>query len=63
MVVVSSSSLMVLPLPMKRSLQKSVLFAMGGFGSIRGRNSFQRKKEDAQKFLSTAMAIYEGLVQ
>ena len=33
----------------------------GGFGSIIGRNSFQRKKGDALKFLSTAMGIYEGL--
>lgn len=32
----------------------------GGFGSIIGRNSFQRKKEDALKFLGTIMAIYEG---
>jgi fructose-bisphosphate aldolase, class I len=35
----------------------------GGFGSIIGRNSFQRKKEDALKFLSTVMGIYEGSVQ
>jgi fructose-bisphosphate aldolase, class I len=35
----------------------------GGFGSIIGRNSFQRKKEDAQKFLGTIMGIYEGSVQ
>jgi class I fructose-bisphosphate aldolase len=32
----------------------------GGFGSIIGRNSFQRKKEDALKFLSTVIGIYEG---
>jgi class I fructose-bisphosphate aldolase len=32
----------------------------GGFGSIIGRNSFQRKKEDALKFLDTIMGIYEG---
>ena len=30
----------------------------GGFGSIIGRNSFQRKKEDALKFLDRVMAIY-----
>ena len=34
-----------------------------GFGSIIGRNSFQRKKEDALKFLGTIMGIYEGSVQ
>jgi class I fructose-bisphosphate aldolase len=35
----------------------------GGFGSIIGRNSFQRKKEDALKFLGTVMGIYEGSIQ
>lgn len=35
----------------------------GGFGSIMGRNSFQRKKEDAVKFLHTIMGIYEGSIQ
>lgn len=35
----------------------------GGFGSIIGRNSFQRKKEDAIKFLSTVMGIYDGSIQ
>jgi class I fructose-bisphosphate aldolase len=30
----------------------------GGFGSIIGRNSFQRKKPDALKFLSNVMEIY-----
>ncbi len=35
----------------------------GGFGSIIGRNSFQRKKEDAVKFLGTIMGIYEGSVK
>jgi class I fructose-bisphosphate aldolase len=35
----------------------------GGFGSIIGRNSFQRKKEDALKFLDTIMGIYEGSVK
>jgi class I fructose-bisphosphate aldolase len=35
----------------------------GGFGSIIGRNSFQRKKEDALKFLSAIMGIYEGSIQ
>src|SRR3989449_527840 len=30
----------------------------GGFGSIIGRNSFQRKKPDALKFLKTIMDIY-----
>jgi class I fructose-bisphosphate aldolase len=35
----------------------------GGFGSIIGRNSFQRKKEDALKFLDTIMGIYEGSKQ
>src|SRR5438067_9745451 len=32
----------------------------GGFGSIIGRNSFQRKKPDALKFLGTIMRIYAG---
>jgi class I fructose-bisphosphate aldolase len=32
----------------------------GGFGSIIGRNSFQRKRPDALKFLGTIMGIYAG---
>jgi len=32
----------------------------GGFGSIIGRNSFQRKKPEALKFLATIMGIYAG---
>jgi class I fructose-bisphosphate aldolase len=32
----------------------------GGFGSIIGRNSFQRKKPDALKFLAIVMGIYAG---
>jgi fructose-bisphosphate aldolase, class I len=32
----------------------------GGFGSIIGRNSFQRPKPDALKFLATVMGIYAG---
>jgi class I fructose-bisphosphate aldolase len=32
----------------------------GGFGSIIGRNSFQRPKSDAIKFLQTVMGIYAG---
>ena len=32
----------------------------GGFGSIIGRNSFQRPKEHALKFLQTIMKIYAG---
>ena len=32
----------------------------GGFGSIIGRNSFQRPKEHALKFLETIMEIYAG---
>src|SRR5579883_1867223 len=35
----------------------------GGFGSIIGRNSFQRKKPEALKFLDTVMGIYEGSIQ
>ena len=30
----------------------------GGFGSIIGRNSFQRKKPDALRLLDTIMKIY-----
>ena len=32
----------------------------GGFGSIIGRNSFQRKKPDALRFLNSVMKIYTG---
>lgn len=35
----------------------------GGFGSIIGRNSFQRPKADAIKFLQTIMGIYAGDIQ
>jgi class I fructose-bisphosphate aldolase len=35
----------------------------GGFGSIIGRNSFQRPKPDAIKFLHTIMGIYAGEVR
>ncbi|MFM7841033.1 MAG: fructose-bisphosphate aldolase, partial [Nitrospira sp.] len=32
----------------------------GGFGSIIGRNSFQRPKAEAVTFLQTIMGIYAG---
>jgi class I fructose-bisphosphate aldolase len=32
----------------------------GGFGSIIGRNSFQRRKADALRLLDTIMKIYGG---
>ena len=35
----------------------------GGFGSIIGRNSFQRQRGDAVKFLSTVVGIYAGTAQ
>ena len=35
----------------------------GGFGSIIGRNSFQRKKPDALKLLDTVMKIYAGEIK
>jgi fructose-bisphosphate aldolase, class I len=35
----------------------------GGFGSIIGRNSFQRPREHALKFLSTIMKIYAGEIR
>src|SRR5262245_5200273 len=35
----------------------------GGFGSIIGRNSFQRKRADALDFLRNVMDIYAGVVQ
>ena len=35
----------------------------GGFGSIIGRNSFQRPKAEALKFLHTIMGIYSGEMQ
>ena len=34
----------------------------GGFGSIMGRNSFQRKKADALQFLKTITGIYAGTI-
>jgi class I fructose-bisphosphate aldolase len=34
----------------------------GGFGSIMGRNSFQRKKPDALQFLRTITGIYAGTI-
>jgi class I fructose-bisphosphate aldolase len=37
--------------------------AGGGFGSIIGRNSFQRPKAEAIKFLQTIMGIYAGEIQ
>ena len=35
----------------------------GGFGSIIGRNSFQRPKAEAMKFLHTIMGVYSGEMQ
>ena len=35
----------------------------GGFGSIIGRNSFQRSKPEALEFLNTVMKIYAGEIQ
>ncbi|HET8721321.1 MAG TPA: class I fructose-bisphosphate aldolase [Nitrospira sp.] len=35
----------------------------GGFGSIIGRNSFQRPKAEAVKFLQTIMGIYAGEIE
>lgn len=35
----------------------------GGFGSIIGRNSFQRPKPEALEFLSTIMKIYAGKIE
>src|SRR5438128_8091854 len=35
----------------------------GGFGSIIGRNSFQRPKAEAIKFLHTIMGVYSGEMQ
>jgi len=32
----------------------------GGFGSIMGRNAFQRPKEEALKLLKDVMAVYQG---
>ena len=36
------------------------IYEGGGFGSIIGRNSFQRPKEDAIRFLARVMQIYSG---
>ncbi len=41
-----------------RAIQKG-----GGFGSIIGRNSFQRQRDDSLKFLNTIMKIYSGEMQ
>ncbi len=35
----------------------------GGYGSIIGRNSFQRKNPEAHEFMSTVMRIYSGELQ
>jgi fructose-bisphosphate aldolase, class I len=35
----------------------------GGFGSIIGRNSFQRRRDEAVRFLSTVIGIYAGHVK
>jgi class I fructose-bisphosphate aldolase len=35
----------------------------GGFGSIIGRNSFQRPKAEALEFLGTVMDIYAGKIK
>jgi fructose-bisphosphate aldolase, class I len=35
----------------------------GGFGSIIGRNSFQRRRDEAVRFLSTVIGIYAGNVK
>ena len=35
----------------------------GGFGSIIGRNSFQRKHADALDFLRNVMDIYAGVAK
>ena len=35
----------------------------GGFGSIIGRNSFQRPRQDAVKFLQTVIGIYAGEIK
>ena len=37
-----------------------VINAAGGFGSIIGRNSFQRRRDEALGFLATVMKIYAG---
>jgi class I fructose-bisphosphate aldolase len=37
--------------------------AGGGFGSIIGRNSFQRPKAEPVKFLQTIMGIHAGEIQ
>jgi class I fructose-bisphosphate aldolase len=38
------------------------IHAGGGFGSIIGRNSFQRSKPDALRLLNTIMDIYGELI-
>ena len=36
------------------------IYEGGGFGSIIGRNSFQRPREDAVRFLGNVMRVYQG---
>jgi class I fructose-bisphosphate aldolase len=43
--------------------QVRAIRAGGGFGSIIGRNSFQRRRDDALRFLSTVIGIYAGRVK
>jgi class I fructose-bisphosphate aldolase len=43
--------------------QVRAIRAGGGFGSIIGRNSFQRRRDDAVRFLSTVIGIYAGRVK
>ena len=50
----------------RRAMRKTVFDEVrairdgGGFGSIIGRNSFQRPKAEAVKFLNTIMGLYAG---
>jgi class I fructose-bisphosphate aldolase len=40
--------------------EAKAIYAGGGFGSIMGRNVFQRPRDEALKLLSDVMSIYEG---
>jgi class I fructose-bisphosphate aldolase len=45
---------------MSKDFANSCIRDGGGFGSIIGRNSFQRKKPDALRLLDTSMKVYGG---
>jgi fructose-bisphosphate aldolase, class I len=45
---------------MQQTIETRAIHAGGGFGSIVGRNSFQRKRSEALKLLIDIIDIYSG---